>query len=982
MLTALDASATVVSKETHITFLNNAPIVDNGLTGTVTTYKSPNATSQDFSAQTASGYKTGNGTAVSSGTLFAPDINVANAGQWQATFTLSGLTGDLNFSAVQLATMGFTSGGDYQGVGNESAPKGTTADGSTKAGKYAGFTVEYSTDGTTWLQVGPTYSIDMIVPSSHEATATRFSMEGSSASYAAGDTVYLRVTTSQDYTPGTFAGLKGITLLSDVNLTDVSWSGGSGSWTEMAFGATIVDGGSAENYFTFGSGSFSATDRTISVTLDNVIAPGGVLIDAGEGNTYALSGTGGFGGSGILTVASGTLRLSTADNSVWTGSISLAEGASLELQSGSWNLSDRLSADSLGTLVLSGAASASVGGTAANIQCKDEAALTLTGGTYGGSLNGSGIVSVAGNASLSHFQAGFTGVWQINGGVSLTIAATATESGQTALSGSGTWEMLGSGTVTIAGAPSSNTIGNLLVGNGSVQILQDTAVSDLLSIRHNGTMTIGNGVDAVTVTTKRLRGADDNSGGKQSLTIARNANLVVTGGSNTDGDARNSSILLGHWTGSLEMTVEGTMTAELAKVYMTFSSNASGTKLVVAGTGTLNTLGISKDTFSSSTAAAGTVVLEDGARLNLGSAGLTKIASFEAGAATVGSFADAWSSNQNITLTSDQGVTFNTGKYDLNTASYSTTAGTNITLSGVLADAANIAGAITKTGVGTLNLQGANTYTGGTTVDQGTLALTGNGQLGSGALRVKNAEGARLTTEKMTVTARGGDASVSGLAAPVTANSTEWRGASDASPAQVSHAEIALTASDATYRFESIVMNDSLLSIQNASSVSLQGVTLGPGTKLSNTGNAALSVADSSLTLNKASLSQVPEMVPSGSAVSLNYDMAGAAVSGAFTLDFTNGLLREIAALSSEPVYNIQITLENVSAWNVAEEGLQWGESATWLQPGAVTVSQANGGTVISVAFNRAVPEPAAAAMGLFGFAGLLLRRRRKTRGR
>jgi autotransporter-associated beta strand protein/T5SS/PEP-CTERM-associated repeat protein len=67
-------------------------------------------------------------------------------------------------------------------------------------------------------------------------------------------------------------------------------------------------------------------------------------------------------------------------------------------------------------------------------------------------------------------------------------------------------------------------------------------------------------------------------------------------------------------------------------------------------------------------------------------------------------------------------------------------AGTTFTIDGVISDFTSGAGGLTKTGVGTLALTAANTYTGGTTISAGTLQVTntsGSGT-GSGAVSVKN----------------------------------------------------------------------------------------------------------------------------------------------------------------------------------------------------------------------------------------------------
>ncbi len=61
----------------------------------------------------------------------------------------------------------------------------------------------------------------------------------------------------------------------------------------------------------------------------------------------------------------------------------------------------------------------------------------------------------------------------------------------------------------------------------------------------------------------------------------------------------------------------------------------------------------------------------------------------------------------------------------------------DLAMSGVMADYSGIGGLpLIKTGIGTLTLSGANTYTGATTVSNGTLVVDAAGSLGSGAITV------------------------------------------------------------------------------------------------------------------------------------------------------------------------------------------------------------------------------------------------------
>jgi fibronectin-binding autotransporter adhesin len=94
-----------------------------------------------------------------------------------------------------------------------------------------------------------------------------------------------------------------------------------------------------------------------------------------------------------------------------------------------------------------------------------------------------------------------------------------------------------------------------------------------------------------------------------------------------------------------------------------------------------------------------------------------------------------WSSSLNMTLTKSSVASGSLSPTFQ--AADSSTVGHNITLSGILSGT----GGMTKTGAGTLTLTNANTYSGGTTVSNGTLIAT---SLGTGNVTVTNTTGGSL----------------------------------------------------------------------------------------------------------------------------------------------------------------------------------------------------------------------------------------------
>lgn len=107
--------------------------------------------------------------------------------------------------------------------------------------------------------------------------------------------------------------------------------------------------------------------------------------------------------------------------------------------------------------------------------------------------------------------------------------------------------------------------------------------------------------------------------------------------------------------------------------------------------------------------------------------------------------------------------------------------------------------------------------------------------------------------------------------------------------------------------------------------------------------------------------------------------MAGANVSGSFTLDITGDLLRSLASEPGNPFTQVQITLDNVSSWSVAESDFHLADSHAYLQPGTPVVDTSTGGkVVITVTYEKNIPEPATATLGLAALLGLMTRRRRR----
>ena len=279
---------------------------------------------------------------------------------------------------------------------------------------------------------------------------------------------------------------------------------------------------------------------------------------------------------------------------------------------------------------------------------------------------------------------GTGGIIKTNTGILILSAsngysgATDIQGGKLYLAGAG---RLGSGAVTISnganvdfatGSGQTNIVANNISGGGL--ILQNVAGTDTRftgDVTSTGGMTINTG-------TVRIGNGTTTGSYNGAATVASGAVLAFA----RDNAYTHSGAISG--AGNVSKTAAGDVT-------LTASNSYSGVTTLFAGAlvaDHANALGTGAITFNSAGGNSGTI------RYTAASAGTD------------------WASR----------IKNSTGTIRLDTA------GNNVNLAGVIDS--NNTGGLVKSGTGTLTLGGANAYTGGTTIDTGTLQLTNGGSVG------------------------------------------------------------------------------------------------------------------------------------------------------------------------------------------------------------------------------------------------------------
>lgn len=577
--------------------------------------------------------------------------------------------------------------------------------------------------------------------------ASILSLTGANLTINGNGTLNIGNATANGTTAGTITGLAGsITNAGTINFnqsdaaytfsTAIAGTGQvvqNGSGTTFLTGANLYSGGTTinaglidfANGSNFGTGNvtlnggglqWAAGNTTdISGRLNALGASGGTFDTNGNNVTLAsgLSGTG-----GLTKAGSGTLTLTSMNT--YTGGTTITDGT-LALGAG-------------GSLIPTGAVNLANAGAAFDISAGGAQTIGALFGAAGSNVNLGGNALAVNNAGNSTFG----GVISGSGGMTFAGAGTQTLTGLNTYTGSTT---IGSGTLVLTGSGSIATSSGL-VDNGTFDISGTTAGVHIASLSGSGAVALGN-------QTLALSGAGGTYGGVISgtgtLTLAGGTQTLsgtstYSGGTNLEGGTlivgSNTALGTGAVNASGSTTLDTTTSVTLANTVnlgagsmlaLGGSNNLalSGTMagegaLVKNGAATVMLTGMNTYT-GGTTIYAGTLALDMGGSLastgavNLAASGAT----FDIGAAgaqTIGALS---------------GVAGSVVKLGANALTIYTSG--NNTYEGSIG---GVGGSVTLAGPGTMTLTGASTYSGGTNLHAGGLAVGDNAALGTGALNI------------------------------------------------------------------------------------------------------------------------------------------------------------------------------------------------------------------------------------------------------
>ena len=528
----------------------------------------------------------------------------------------------------------------------------------------------------------------------------------------------------------TITNASGPTVVTISNSAPLTFTNANNSYT----GATIIEQGSLVTTVdapNAANGAFGNASTDIQIgSLSGGNANDATLLIGAGGVTVGRGLTINGGGTGIRTVGA----TNSSGVATYSGNILLANPVTLSASnSGGTTLFSGIISGSSDTVTIAGSgivvlsnANTYAGGTAVN------SGATLRLGNAGalGATNG-GTTNVSGSTLDLNGQT-------VTTSETLSIAGTGV-GGSGALINSSTNAASFAGAVTLTNATTINTTnaaGNITLGGavGGTASLTKTGTGILIlsaSNNYSGGTTLSGGTLAV---------SNNASLGSGTLTIGNGTRLASAGGTRTLANAVvvNGNFTVGGSVGaSAAAPVNFTGGVDLGGSTRTITFNNSSTLSGVVSNGGLI---ISSDlstrifTLSASNTFTGGVTVNGGALRFNGAGALVSTSSI----VLVGS-----SSSAELDITNISASSFTIGSLaSTNTTSTVDLGAKNLIVGGNNAstayagDITGTGGSLTKNGTGTLTLSKSSTYTGGTTLNAGALAISNDSALGTGTLTI------------------------------------------------------------------------------------------------------------------------------------------------------------------------------------------------------------------------------------------------------
>ena len=478
----------------------------------------------------------------------------------------------------------------------------------------------------------------------------------------------------------------GITLAAN---SIIGASGGS-----LVLSGNITNGGNSLTLDTYGAAG-------IPLNISGAISGNGGLTKIG-GGTAVLSGANTYAGGALISA--GTLQIGNGGSTGQLGGGNVTNNSALDFnRTGELSVSNTISGT--GTMAKAGAGTVTL--TGANTF---SGGVTVNGGTLalnrtgGAALGGSNAITINTNGTLRTDAAG-----QIVGAPLVTVNSGGTYNlngfNQTnALVGEGS-VTLGAGTLNISNTV-NDTFSGVISGGGGVtktgagtQILSGSNTYTGSTVLSNGVLRLG-GTGTTIAGNVTIAGGTLNYSTTVNNQIATNATMTVTGGTFELGP-RTQQLASLDMSGGLISMGSGTITLGGA-------SSITGGSVSMTNTSTLNTTGL---------LTLGTTTIE-----SVYNAATTNTGIVLGGDITVNASATA-----SLAKSGTAGVRMNLGN---TVRTFEVGSGGHLLIDWGVFSTTPSAGGITKTGDGTLTLNQATTFTGGTTLSSGVLRVGNDNALG------------------------------------------------------------------------------------------------------------------------------------------------------------------------------------------------------------------------------------------------------------